>query len=104
VDHFSQYFCLYVRNIKKSEDDIPVPPLLKTAALWGMPSLFRFALSCQVYCLNMILKQAFGVHELVHISVLSSSSLLRTSKSFLFNMPHPCFTNFTVAFPVPLIF
>jgi len=24
------------RNIKKSEDDIPVPPLLKTAALWGL--------------------------------------------------------------------
>ena len=27
----------YVRSIKKSEDDIPVPPLLKSAALWGMP-------------------------------------------------------------------
>ncbi|KAL6954780.1 retention in endoplasmic reticulum protein 1 [Sarracenia purpurea var. burkii] len=25
------------RSIKKSEEDIPVPPLLKSAALWGMP-------------------------------------------------------------------
>ncbi|KAK1270345.1 hypothetical protein QJS04_geneDACA007709 [Acorus gramineus] len=24
------------RSIKKSEDDIPVPPLLKSAALWGV--------------------------------------------------------------------
>ena len=28
-----------IRSIKKSEDDIPVPPLLKSAALWGMPNL-----------------------------------------------------------------
>lgn len=27
---------LYLRNIKKSEDDIPVPPLIKSAAVWGM--------------------------------------------------------------------
>lgn len=25
------------RNVKKSEADIPVPPLIKSAALWGMP-------------------------------------------------------------------
>lgn len=32
---------LNVRSIKKSDEDIPVPPLLKSAALWGMPtSLF----------------------------------------------------------------
>jgi hypothetical protein len=72
VGHFSQYFYLYVRSIKKSEDDIPVPPLLKSAALWGMPSLFRFALSCQVYCLNMILKLAYSLN-LFYLPIDSSS-------------------------------
>lgn len=27
---------IHNRSIKKSEEDIPVPPLLKSAALWGM--------------------------------------------------------------------
>ncbi|CAK9184312.1 unnamed protein product [Ilex paraguariensis] len=27
---------LHNRSIKKSEEDIPVPPLLKSAALWGV--------------------------------------------------------------------
>lgn len=31
------YFCLLCnRSIKKSDEDIPVPPLIKSAVLWGM--------------------------------------------------------------------
>ncbi|RVW54318.1 hypothetical protein CK203_068363 [Vitis vinifera] len=42
-----------IRSIKKSEDDIPVPPLLKSAALWGMPNLlvppcYEFLSSCKM--------------------------------------------------------
>lgn len=29
-------FFLHIRSIRKSEEDIPVPPLVKSAALWGM--------------------------------------------------------------------
>lgn len=35
IDNFLLYF---VRSVKKSEEDIPVPPLVKSAALWGMPN------------------------------------------------------------------
>lgn len=31
-------FLYMFRNIKKSEGDIPVPPLVKSAALWGIPN------------------------------------------------------------------
>lgn len=37
------------RNIKKSEEDIPVPPLLKSAALWGMPNSFAWILFFAAY-------------------------------------------------------
>lgn len=32
----------FIRSVKKSEDDVPVPPLVKSALLWGMPSLTSF--------------------------------------------------------------
>lgn len=36
MHHSSPNYFLNVRSIKKSEEDIPVPPLIKSAALWGM--------------------------------------------------------------------
>lgn len=27
---------LFYRSVKKSDEDVPVPPLFKSAALWGM--------------------------------------------------------------------
>ena len=34
------FLLAYIRSIKKSEDEVPVPPLLKSAALWGTSRLF----------------------------------------------------------------
>lgn len=54
------------RRVKKSEDDIPVPPLLKSAALWGMPELhYRFLLDCHAHysIMNLISGTSFSVHE-----------------------------------------
>lgn len=31
------YFVQILRTVKKSEGDIPVPPLVESAVLWGMP-------------------------------------------------------------------
>ena len=51
-----------IRSIKKSEEDIPVPSLVKSAALWGMPNLlftFSFSLfvilyfNCPFHCLTL---------------------------------------------------
>ncbi|GFP86298.1 hypothetical protein PHJA_000773600 [Phtheirospermum japonicum] len=43
------------RSIKKSEDDIPVPPLIKSAALWGiyLSLLINF---CFFSCTNIIIR------------------------------------------------
>lgn len=37
VNCFSPFLVSDYRRIRKSEDDIPVPPLVKSAVLWGMP-------------------------------------------------------------------
>lgn len=48
-----------IRSIKKSEEDIPVPPLVKSAALWGMPNLlFTFSFSLFI---NLVLQLSFAL-------------------------------------------
>lgn len=67
-------FLYMFRNIKKSEEDIPVPPLLESAALWGMR--------------NSVLYDFFGL--------LSTTSLaLLRGYGFLFLLK--CY--FTITFP-----
>lgn len=36
LHHCLPNYFLNVRSVKKSEEDIPVPPLIKSAVLWGM--------------------------------------------------------------------
>lgn len=36
IQCFLQERSPFHRSIKKSEDDVPVPPLIKSAALWGI--------------------------------------------------------------------
>lgn len=40
--------CADSRSVKKSEEDVPVPPLVKSAALWGMLLLAIFLRKCSL--------------------------------------------------------
>ncbi|XP_058109410.1 protein RETICULATA-RELATED 1, chloroplastic-like isoform X3 [Magnolia sinica] len=52
------------RSIKKSEEDIPVPPLLKSAALWGMYNSHVLDSTCMLFCYFLQL-EGIGVNWLI---------------------------------------
>lgn len=73
-----------IRSIKKSEDDIPVPPLLKSAALWGMPNLlFTFFFSLAV---NLVLESSFTLSDHIcnDLFVLAKWCFLRVPPCYEF--------------------
>lgn len=46
---------LQIRSMKKSEEDIPVPPLVQSAALWG-----KFDARCSDFCYPLLPKYSLA--------------------------------------------
>ena len=59
--------CSLFRSVKKSDEDIPVPPLVKSAALWGMllfPFIITFTWSeIQIFLQLQLAKCWFDVYR-----------------------------------------